>query len=50
MLLLLTGARRRQITQAKWQHVDWEKRVLLVPCRSRVDLGLSPLTPPHSRS
>ena len=31
MLLLLTGARRREITQAKWEHVDWEKRVLLVP-------------------
>ena len=31
MLLLLTGARRREITQAKWEYVDWEKRVLLVP-------------------
>jgi integrase len=31
MLLLLTGARRGEITQAKWEHVDWEKRVLLVP-------------------
>ena len=31
MLLLLTGARRSEITQAKWEHVDWERRVLLVP-------------------
>ena len=25
MLLLLTGARRREITQAKWEHVDWDE-------------------------
>jgi integrase len=31
MLLLLTGARRNEITQAKWKYVDWEKRALLVP-------------------
>src|SRR5262249_22132366 len=31
MLLLLTGARRREITLAKWEDVDWEKRALLVP-------------------
>jgi integrase len=31
MLLLLTGARRHEITLAKWEHVDWEKRALLVP-------------------
>jgi integrase len=31
MLLLLTGARRNEITQAKWEYVDWEKRKLLVP-------------------
>jgi integrase len=31
MLLLLTGARRREVTQAKWEHVDFEKRTLLVP-------------------
>lgn len=31
MLLLLTGARRNEITQAKWEHVDWDKRTLLVP-------------------
>ncbi len=31
MLLLLTGARRSEITQAKWEYVDWKKRTLLVP-------------------
>jgi len=31
MLLLLTGARRNEITYAKWEHVDLEKRTLLVP-------------------
>jgi integrase len=31
MLLLLTGARRNEITHAKWDYVDWEKRTLLVP-------------------
>jgi integrase len=30
MLLLLTGARCREITLAKWEHIDWTKRVLLV--------------------
>jgi len=30
-LLLLTGARRNEITHAKWDHVDWERRTLLVP-------------------
>ena len=30
-LLLLTGARRNEITQAKWEHVDWQRRTLLVP-------------------
>lgn len=30
-LLLLTGGRRNEITQAKWDYVDWEKRALLVP-------------------
>ncbi len=30
-LLLLTGARRNEITHAKWEHVDWERRTLLVP-------------------
>lgn len=31
MLLLLTGGRRNEITQAKWEYVNWEKRTLLVP-------------------
>jgi len=30
-LLLLTGARRNEITHAKWEHVNWHKRTLLVP-------------------
>ncbi len=30
-LLLLTGARRNEVTHAKWEHVNWEKRTLLVP-------------------
>ena len=31
MLLLLTGARRNEITQSKWSDVDWQGRSLLVP-------------------
>jgi integrase len=31
MLLLLTGGRRNEITQAKWEYVNWERRTLLVP-------------------
>jgi integrase len=31
MLLLLTGARRNEITQAKWDFVDWKNKTLLVP-------------------
>ena len=31
MLLLLTGARRNEITHAKWEYVDWQQRTLLVP-------------------
>jgi integrase len=31
MLLLLTGGRRNEITHAKWEHVDWENKTLLVP-------------------
>jgi len=27
----LTGARRNEVTQAKWEHVDWERKTLLVP-------------------
>lgn len=31
MLLLLTGARRNEITHARWEYLDWDKRTLLVP-------------------
>jgi integrase len=31
MLLLLTGARRNEITFAKWDYVDWRNKTLLVP-------------------
>ena len=31
MLLLLTGGRRNEITQARWDYVNWERRTLLVP-------------------
>jgi integrase len=31
LLLLLTGARRREVTHAKWEDVDWAKQALLVP-------------------
>jgi integrase len=31
LLLILTGARRNEITFAKWDYVDWEKCTLLVP-------------------
>lgn len=31
MLLLLTGARRNEITHAKWEHIDWNQKSLLVP-------------------
>ena len=30
-LLLFTGARRNEITHAKWEFVNWEQRTLLVP-------------------
>ncbi len=30
-LLLLTGGRRNEITQAKWDYVDFEKKTLFVP-------------------
>jgi len=30
-LLLLTGWRRNEITQARWEYVNWQKRTLLVP-------------------
>ncbi len=31
MMLMLTGARRNEVTHAKWEYIDWEKRTLLVP-------------------
>lgn len=31
LLLMLTGARRNEITQARWEHVLWNERKLLVP-------------------
>lgn len=31
LLLLLTGARRNEITQAQWTFVDWGRKTLLVP-------------------
>jgi len=31
LLLLLTGARRNEITHAKWEYLDWRNRTLLVP-------------------
>jgi len=31
MMLLLTGARRNEITFAKWDYVDWKNKTLLVP-------------------
>jgi integrase len=30
-LLLLTGARRNEVTHAKWDYVNWQQRTLLVP-------------------
>ncbi len=31
MMLLLTGARRNEVSYAKWEYIDWERRTLLVP-------------------
>jgi integrase len=31
MLLLLTGGRRNEVTQAKWDYIDWNNKTLLVP-------------------
>lgn len=31
MLLLLTGARRNEVTHAKWEYIDWNRSSLLVP-------------------
>lgn len=30
-LLLFTGARKREILSARWEHVDWDRRLLTVP-------------------
>lgn len=30
-LLLLTGARRNEVTHARWEYIEWENRTLLVP-------------------
>lgn len=30
-LLLFTGARRREILSARWEYVDWERRLITVP-------------------
>lgn len=31
LLLLLTGARRNEVTHAKWEYVNWEQETLFVP-------------------
>jgi len=31
LLLLLTGARRNEITFARWEYIDWKNKTLLVP-------------------
>jgi integrase len=31
MLLLLTGARRNEVTQAEWSYIDWQRCTLFVP-------------------
>jgi integrase len=31
LLLLLTGARRNEVTFAKWDYIDWKNKTLLVP-------------------
>ena len=31
LLLLLTGARRNEVTHAKWDYIDWNNKTLLVP-------------------
>ena len=33
LLLLLTGARRNEITYAKWEYVNWERKTLFVPVK-----------------
>lgn len=31
LLLLLTGARRNEVTFARWEYIDWKNKTLLVP-------------------
>lgn len=31
LLLLLTGARRNEITYAKWEQVNWDRKILVIP-------------------
>ena len=30
-LLILTGARLREVLEAKWEYVDWDRGMLLLP-------------------
>jgi integrase len=34
-LLLLTGARRNEITQARWEHINLQQKTMLVPLAAR---------------
>jgi integrase len=42
MLLLLTGARRNEITRAKWENVDWTQLCCEYLSRNRASPGRSP--------
>lgn len=49
MLLLLTGARRNEVTYAKWEQVDWDRKVLIIPLsksgkRRAINLNNSAIT------
>ena len=46
MVLLLTGARRGELAQARWEHIDWKARTWTVPDEShKEDEGyICPLT------
>lgn len=45
-LLLLTGARRNEITHAKWEYIDWQRKTLLVPLSKSGKPRLISLNPP----